>query len=179
MDAREDFSDTKQIFSRNVDKLCKMSLYCAEDKSEFIVSKVDCNIWIYCGINYERTGATTAQVTPLELTNKMMNAAIEKGAELIFGAVEGVDIIEGKVTGVRVTGKQLIKQYDWPIRHVLTGNILIQQVPSSYDPASTSACWFVLRISAVIIDLRWPLYILTLEPYLTVYSGHMNRSWLL
>jgi hypothetical protein len=49
-------------------------------------------------------------VTPLELTNKMMNAAIEKGSKLIFGAVEGVDIIEGKVTVVRVTGKQLIKQ---------------------------------------------------------------------
>lgn len=51
-------------------------------------------------------------MTPLELTNKMMNAAIEKGAKLIFGAVEGVDIIEGKVTGVRVTGKQLIKQHN-------------------------------------------------------------------
>ena len=54
----------------------------------------------------QHAGATTAQVTPLELTNKMMNAAIEKGAKLIFGAVEGIDISEGKVTGVRVTGKQ-------------------------------------------------------------------------
>lgn len=53
----------------------------------------------------DHAGATTAQVTPLELTNKMMDAAIEKGSKLIFGAVEGVDIIEGKVTGVRVTGK--------------------------------------------------------------------------
>lgn len=34
----------------------------------------------------------------------MMDAAIEKGSKLIFGAVEGVDIVEGKVTGVRVTG---------------------------------------------------------------------------
>ena len=53
----------------------------------------------------DHAGATTAQVTPLELTNKMMDAAIEKGSKLIYGAVEGVDIIEGKITGVRVKGK--------------------------------------------------------------------------
>jgi hypothetical protein len=78
---------------------------------------------MYCGIISKRTGATTAQVTPLELTNKMMNAAIEKGSKLIFGAVEGVDIIEGKVTGVRVTGKQLIKQYNEIAQHVLTEHL--------------------------------------------------------
>ena len=30
----------------------------------------------------------TAQVTPLELTNKLMNAAIAKGAKLEIGTVE-------------------------------------------------------------------------------------------
>ena len=34
----------------------------------------------------------------------MMDAAIEKGAKLILGAVDGIDITEGKVTGVRVKG---------------------------------------------------------------------------
>lgn len=113
MEAHEGFPATKQYFSKNVNKLRKMSLYCAEDKSVLIVSNIlqsIYNICIYCGIISKCTGATTAQVTPLELTNKMMNAAIEKGSKLIFGAVEGVDIVEGKVTGVRVTGKQLIKQ---------------------------------------------------------------------
>jgi hypothetical protein len=43
MDAREEFSATKQYFSKNVDKLCKMS-FCAEDRSVFIFSKIDSNI---------------------------------------------------------------------------------------------------------------------------------------
>ena len=43
-------------------------------------------------------------MTPLELTNKLMTAAIERGARLLHGAVEGVDIIEGKVTGVKIAG---------------------------------------------------------------------------
>lgn len=49
-------------------------------------------------------GATTAQVTPLELTTKLMEAAIKKGTKLVMGAVEGIDIVEGKVVGVRITG---------------------------------------------------------------------------
>jgi hypothetical protein len=49
-------------------------------------------------------GATTAQVTPLELTTKLMDAAIKMGTKLVMGAVEGIDIVEGKVVGVRIAG---------------------------------------------------------------------------
>ena len=52
-------------------------------------------------------GATTAQVTPLELTTKLMNAAIERGAKLLHGAVEGIDIVEGKIKGVKISGDNL------------------------------------------------------------------------
>jgi hypothetical protein len=43
-------------------------------------------------------------VTPLELTTKLMDAAIKKGTKLVIGAVEGIDIVEGKVVGVRIAG---------------------------------------------------------------------------
>lgn len=55
-------------------------------------------------------GATTAQVTPLELTTKLMDAAIKKGTKLVMGAVEGIDIVEGKVVGVRITGTNIFLQ---------------------------------------------------------------------
>lgn len=51
------------------------------------------------------TGTNTAQVTPLELTTKLMDAAISKGVTLVHGTVEGIDIVDGKVTGVRITGE--------------------------------------------------------------------------
>lgn len=50
------------------------------------------------------TGASTAQVTPLELTTKLMDAAIERGARLVHGTVEGIDIVDGKVAGVKISG---------------------------------------------------------------------------
>ena len=43
-------------------------------------------------------------MTPLELTTKLMDAAIKKGTKLVMGAVEGIDIVEGKVVGVRIAG---------------------------------------------------------------------------
>jgi hypothetical protein len=42
--------------------------------------------------------------TVLELTTKLMDAAIKMGTKLVMGAVEGIDIVEGKVVGVRIAG---------------------------------------------------------------------------
>ena len=44
--------------------------------------------------------SATAQVTPLELTRKLMQAAVDSGAELVTGIVNGISIVEGKVVGV-------------------------------------------------------------------------------
>ena len=64
--------------------------------------------YLFCHRIKPFTGATTAQVTPLELTTKLMNAAIEKGAKLLYGAVEGIDIVEGKIKGVKISGDNQI-----------------------------------------------------------------------
>jgi hypothetical protein len=64
-------------------------------------------------------------VTPLELTNKLMDAAILKGAKLLHGAVEGVNIVDGKITGVRIAG--IINLYP------LILLILIINIPASYS----------------------------------------------
>lgn len=46
-------------------------------------------------------------MTPLELTTKLMDAAVKKGTKLVMGAVEGIDIVEGKVVGVRIAGMNI------------------------------------------------------------------------
>ena len=47
-------------------------------------------------------------MTPLELTNKLMEAAIEKGAKLLYGVVDGIEITDGKVAGVKIAGTTVI-----------------------------------------------------------------------
>jgi glycine/D-amino acid oxidase-like deaminating enzyme len=54
------------------------------------------------------SGASTAQVTPLELTQKLMKAAVENGAKYVQGTVEGINIEEGKVISVRIKGEDPI-----------------------------------------------------------------------
>lgn len=51
-----------------------------------------------------RIGAT-AQVTPLELTLKLMSAAEAKGANVIIETVEGIVIESGAIRGVKIKGK--------------------------------------------------------------------------
>lgn len=47
----------------------------------------------------------TAQVTPLELTSKLIEAAKSKGADVLFETVEGLLIERGEVKGVRLKGR--------------------------------------------------------------------------
>ncbi|MDX1433036.1 MAG: FAD-dependent oxidoreductase, partial [Gammaproteobacteria bacterium] len=60
---------------------------------------------------YGRLGstATTAQVQPERFTHALMNAARERGASLVIGRVEGIDIDPraSRVRGVRVDGEVL------------------------------------------------------------------------
>jgi glycine/D-amino acid oxidase-like deaminating enzyme len=60
---------------------------------------------------YSRIGATdtTAQLDPAAFTNAMMDAAINKGAALIEGAVEGITLspLGDQVTGVIVDGAEM------------------------------------------------------------------------
>lgn len=58
------------------------------------------------------SGASTAQVTPLELTQKLMKAAVELGTKYVQGTVEGIDIKEGKVSSVRIKGEEKPLQAD-------------------------------------------------------------------
>ena len=51
--------------------------------------------------------SATAQVTPLELTRALMDAALAGGATLRTGTVTGVDTAQGAVTAVRVDGQPL------------------------------------------------------------------------
>ena len=50
----------------------------------------------------------TAQVTPLEFTTTIMNAALDRGAMYKTGTVEGIELADGaggqQVTGVKVDG---------------------------------------------------------------------------
>jgi glycine/D-amino acid oxidase-like deaminating enzyme len=50
----------------------------------------------------------TAQVTPLELTNKLIEASVQKGARFVKGTVNGVDVEAGKVKAVKLKGQDSI-----------------------------------------------------------------------
>ncbi len=51
---------------------------------------------------------TTIQVTPLELTTKLMDAAVRGGATLVKGRVQGVRLEEGnRLTGLVVDGQTM------------------------------------------------------------------------
>ena len=52
--------------------------------------------------------SATAQVTPLELTQKLMQAAISSGAEYRDGIVDGVSIVNGRVEGVSISGQGIL-----------------------------------------------------------------------
>lgn len=53
-------------------------------------------------------GPDTAQVTPLEVTTRLMDAAIANGAEVRSGVVDGVDVdSSGAIFAVRVDGAPL------------------------------------------------------------------------
>ena len=47
-------------------------------------------------------------MTPLELTQKLMNAAIAAGAEYRVGVVNGVTLLDSKVAGVSIAGEGII-----------------------------------------------------------------------
>ena len=53
------------------------------------------------------TPATTAQVHPAKFTHALLDAALERGAQLRMGCVEGLEIDHGHVRGVRVDGQTL------------------------------------------------------------------------
>lgn len=48
----------------------------------------------------------TAQVTPLELTEKLMAAAVDRGATVVMGTVVGVEKLDGKVSGIRLQDQE-------------------------------------------------------------------------
>lgn len=52
--------------------------------------------------------SATAQVTPYELTDKLLSAAILKGAEFIRGTVTGVKLQNGKVAAVNIKDQDSI-----------------------------------------------------------------------
>jgi glycine/D-amino acid oxidase-like deaminating enzyme len=53
------------------------------------------------------TPATTAQVHPERFTKTLLEAACTRGAQLLMGCVEGVEVSHGRVGGVRVDGQIL------------------------------------------------------------------------
>src|SRR5262247_1635925 len=53
------------------------------------------------------TPATTAQVHPAKFTHALLQAALERGAQLRMGCVDGLEISQGQVCGVRVDGQLL------------------------------------------------------------------------
>lgn len=53
------------------------------------------------------TPETTAQVHPARFTQTLLQQALDRGAKLVIGAVEGVDVADGRVQGVRVDGDVL------------------------------------------------------------------------
>jgi glycine/D-amino acid oxidase-like deaminating enzyme len=59
------------------------------------------------GIPYAVLGtpATTAQVHPDRFTHAMLQAALERGARLHMGFVDGLEVSQGQVRGVRVDGQ--------------------------------------------------------------------------
>jgi glycine/D-amino acid oxidase-like deaminating enzyme len=61
------------------------------------------------GIPYAVLGtpATTAQVHPARFTHALLQAALERGAPLRMGCVDGLEVSQGQVRGVRVDGQLL------------------------------------------------------------------------
>ncbi len=53
------------------------------------------------------TPETTAQVHPARFTQTLLQQALDRGAQLVIGGVEGVDVDDGRVQGVRVDGDVL------------------------------------------------------------------------
>src|SRR5215475_13877037 len=53
------------------------------------------------------TPATTAQVHPARFTQTLLDAALERGAKLQIGCVDGLELSQGQVRGVRVDGQLL------------------------------------------------------------------------
>lgn len=53
------------------------------------------------------TPETTAQVHPAHFTQTLLQQALGRGAKLVIGAVEGIDVANGRVRGVRVDGEVL------------------------------------------------------------------------
>src|SRR4029453_18000034 len=53
------------------------------------------------------TPATTAQVHPAKFTHALLQAALERGAQLRMGCVDGLAVSQGQVRGVRVDGEFL------------------------------------------------------------------------
>lgn len=61
--------------------------------------------WLDGPLLWSDMGGETAQVTPAELTSRLMDAAVAAGAVLRIGVVDGVDVgPDGDVTAVRVDG---------------------------------------------------------------------------
>lgn len=61
------------------------------------------------GVPYAVLGTpdTTAQVHPAQFTRTLLQAAQARGARLLLGCVEGLDVVEGSVRGVRVDGQSI------------------------------------------------------------------------
>lgn len=65
--------------------------------------KIDAS-WLDGKCSSKFMDSATAQVTPLELTEKLMSAALAAGAEYRVGTVNGISIENGKVKGVAIKG---------------------------------------------------------------------------
>jgi glycine/D-amino acid oxidase-like deaminating enzyme len=57
-------------------------------------------------------GGDTAQVTPSELTGKMMDAAVAMGVKRTIADVTGVAVESGKVVGVKTRGNDDVTPVD-------------------------------------------------------------------
>jgi glycine/D-amino acid oxidase-like deaminating enzyme len=64
--------------------------------------------WLDGNVSSKLMDSATAQVTPMELTQKLLDVAIAAGAEYRVGIVDGVSIIDGKVKGVSLKGEGLV-----------------------------------------------------------------------
>jgi glycine/D-amino acid oxidase-like deaminating enzyme len=58
--------------------------------------------WLDCGWKTSLLDDETAQVTPLELTEKLLQAAVASGCEVIIGSVNGVCMENDTIRGVHV-----------------------------------------------------------------------------
>jgi len=59
------------------------------------------------GIPYAVLGtpSSTAQVHPAKFTHALLQAALERGAQLRMGCVDGLEVSQGQIRGVRVDGQ--------------------------------------------------------------------------